>query len=196
MDAGQHAPEKHRLPCYGISAALANVFKELARPAMAQCRWQRQLSPRKLWRHGWWFFFPVVLAVKTPVAFLALVLTGLASVLVRWRRIRGNTGLPALFAITILFVCMSSELTWVYATYSPFIPCLRCWAVRRFLSRSRIESGGVLAPLAMLLAGSVSSGFVAWLTRITSPGSIRSQAPIRNAFSLSPIWIGDRICTG
>ena len=33
--------------------------------------------------HGWWYYFPVALAVKTPLAFLALLGLG---VYVCWRR--------------------------------------------------------------------------------------------------------------
>jgi hypothetical protein len=58
--------------------------------------------------HGWWYFFPVVLAVKTPIPFLVLAGCGLALGL-RGRAGRRPTPL-ALFPIAILLVCMISRV--------------------------------------------------------------------------------------
>jgi Dolichyl-phosphate-mannose-protein mannosyltransferase len=62
-------------------------------------------------RHGWWYFFPVIFFVKTPLPFL--LLAGIGSVfLIRsfkqdrdWRKIA-----PILFALVILGLSMSSHI--------------------------------------------------------------------------------------
>jgi len=60
---------------------------------------------------GWWYFFPVVLAVKTPIGFLLLSAGGLAAVFL----IKGAAGswqrhLTVIFPIVILLVCMASRI--------------------------------------------------------------------------------------
>ncbi len=62
-------------------------------------------------RHGWWYFFPVIFLLKTPVPFLLLVCVG-SVFLVRsfgtnpdWRIVA-----PTLFALAILAVSMTSGI--------------------------------------------------------------------------------------
>ena len=56
---------------------------------------------------GRWYFYPVVLAVKTPLAFSALVLIGLALLIRRsGRNISWEEWAPACFAAGVLSVCM------------------------------------------------------------------------------------------
>jgi hypothetical protein len=62
---------------------------------------------------GWWYFFPVVLAVKTPVGLLAL----LALALYRGRDLRSSYAgkvpvllLTALFAVAMLAVCLTTHI--------------------------------------------------------------------------------------
>jgi len=62
-------------------------------------------------RQGWWYFFPVVLAVKTPLAFLALVIAGGAEVVRRWRATRDwQAAAPLLCALAIVLVSMTSRI--------------------------------------------------------------------------------------
>jgi prepilin-type processing-associated H-X9-DG protein len=59
---------------------------------------------------GWWSFFPIVLAVKTPIGLLALSAMGLLAA--AWR-IRGDPKmrtLTALFMLIIFAVCMTSRI--------------------------------------------------------------------------------------
>ena len=56
---------------------------------------------------GFWYFFPVALAVKTPIPFLLLALGGVV-LAVRHRRIR--TGLPLAFSAAILCLAMASPI--------------------------------------------------------------------------------------
>jgi hypothetical protein len=60
---------------------------------------------------GWWYFFPVVIAVKTPLAFLALVFAGGVEVVRRWRAARDwQAAAPLLCALAILLVSMTSHI--------------------------------------------------------------------------------------
>lgn len=61
-------------------------------------------------RIGWWSFFPIVLALKTPIGLLALSMAGLALAWsMRSRRAIVQT-LTAVFALGILAVCMTSRI--------------------------------------------------------------------------------------
>jgi 4-amino-4-deoxy-L-arabinose transferase-like glycosyltransferase len=63
-------------------------------------------------RHGWWYFFPVMLLVKTPVPFLLLSFIGAA--LLMWSTARGDDwrkSLPVVFALVILSLSLSSKIT-------------------------------------------------------------------------------------
>jgi hypothetical protein len=59
---------------------------------------------------GWWYFFPVVLAVKTPLPFLALAGFGAVISLMRWREKGGAYLYPLGFALAILGVGMASHI--------------------------------------------------------------------------------------
>ena len=56
---------------------------------------------------GWWYFYPVVLAVKTPLAFLALTICG---VMVALREPRSRAWLPLAFSGGILIVGLFSHI--------------------------------------------------------------------------------------
>jgi len=63
-------------------------------------------------RHGWWYFFPVMLLVKTPAPFLLLGFIG--SLLLMCSIGRGHDwrkSLPAVFALMILSLSLSSKIT-------------------------------------------------------------------------------------
>jgi hypothetical protein len=74
---------------------------------------------------GWWYFYPVALAVKTPLAFLALTAVGvvlLAREGVRgsdWRRLA-----PAMAAAAILLVCLPSRINIGVRHVLPLYPLL------------------------------------------------------------------------
>lgn len=58
--------------------------------------------------HGWWYFFLVALAVKTPIAFLLLCAIGYDACFSQssWRNFRWQPWAPGVAALTILAVCM------------------------------------------------------------------------------------------
>ena len=60
---------------------------------------------------GWWYYFPVVLAVKTTLPFLILLLVTIGSGVWRWKREGPGTHVyPALAALAILAVAMTSSI--------------------------------------------------------------------------------------
>src|SRR5262249_26306570 len=57
---------------------------------------------------GWWYYFPVALAVKTPLAFLALLVLGLT---LRWQKRRPLAYLlPVAFALGVLLPSMAGNI--------------------------------------------------------------------------------------
>lgn len=67
---------------YGFQYTL---HRARARPAFALGQWSET---------GWWWFFPVALALKTPLATLALVLAGVAALPIAWAARRRLTPQP------------------------------------------------------------------------------------------------------
>jgi hypothetical protein len=59
---------------------------------------------------GWWYYYPVVLAVKTPLAFLALLFAGFGVSLRKSNRAQAACWLPLAFSFGILFVSLTSHI--------------------------------------------------------------------------------------
>jgi hypothetical protein len=60
--------------------------------------------------HGWWYFFPVVLAVKTPIPFMVFLLFGIAAIWKRDTAGKLNLGIPLVFSLAILIYGMTSNI--------------------------------------------------------------------------------------
>jgi hypothetical protein len=73
---------------------------------------------------GWWYFFPVVLAVKTPIGLLLLAICGCAFVFRRWREGAWQQVLSAAFPIVILLVCMVARIDLGVRHILPIYPLL------------------------------------------------------------------------
>lgn len=77
---------------------------------------------------GWWYFFPVVLAVKSPLGLLALATCGWWAVFRRWREKAWKQSwqpvLTAAFPLTILLVCMLSRIDLGVRHILPVYPLL------------------------------------------------------------------------
>ena len=73
---------------------------------------------------GWWYFFPVVLAVKTPIGLLLLAAFGLGFVLYRFRKAAWQQVLTAVFPIVILLVCMLARIDLGVRHILPIYPLL------------------------------------------------------------------------
>ena len=91
-------------------------------------------------RSGWWYFFPVVLAVKTPIAFLILAIAGMVAVLWKRAAVPWQQRLTAIFAIAILAACMASRIDLgvrhILAIY-PLLAVLGGYAVVTFAQKAR-----------------------------------------------------------
>jgi len=59
---------------------------------------------------GWWYYYPVVLAVKTPLPFLALFFIGFGVSLKKANRARPEYWLPLAFSLGILFASFASHI--------------------------------------------------------------------------------------
>ena len=74
---------------------------------------------------GWWYFFPVALAVKTPLPFLLLTAVG---IVVAWRAYSGTDRRrrlePAAIALAILAVCLPSRINIGLRHVLPMYPFL------------------------------------------------------------------------
>jgi PQQ-dependent dehydrogenase (methanol/ethanol family) len=76
-------------------------------------------------RHGWWYYWPVVLALKTPVAFLSLGAVGVAfTMLGRGRRTGWRALSPLLGALAILIVAMLGSIDIGVRHVLPIYPLL------------------------------------------------------------------------
>jgi hypothetical protein len=108
---------------------------------------------------GWWYFFPVLLALKTPLGLLALAGFGLA---VSWgRRARLAYWLPVAFAAGVLLPAMTSH---VNIGLRHILPILAGVAILAAIGLERLLERGFTAkwagPLAVVVVGWIAvSGF-------------------------------------
>ena len=107
---------------------------------------------------GWWYFFPVVLAVKTPIAFALLAVAGASSVVALARRQRDwRPAAPLVAAGAIVLVSMAAQINLGVRHVLPAYPLLaivagagahRAW----HLSRHRSLARALVAALVLWLA--------------------------------------------
>jgi len=154
----------------GAEAAASGVVERLASapvfPAPALFEGIGQLAAKNRAGHksyllgevrstGWWYFFPVALAVKTPIPFLLLAGAGLVAALAATagRERRRRLG-PAVIAAAILLVCLPSRINIGLRHVLPIYPFLAITAglgVARLLRTGRAAPAG--AVVAILLVG-------------------------------------------
>jgi hypothetical protein len=100
---------------------------------------------------GWWYFFPVALAVKTPIPFLLLAAVGIAAAL------HGATGedrrrrlMPIAIAAAVLLVCLPSRINIGVRHILPIYPFLAILAGYGVVAlwRKRGPGGVMSGPLA------------------------------------------------
>ncbi len=92
--------------------------------------------------NGWWYFFPIALAVKTPIAFLILATVGLFAMFQTWNHSRDwGVFLPAATAATLLLICLPIKFNIGLRHILPIYPflamlaglaALHLWNMRRF----------------------------------------------------------------
>lgn len=105
--------------------------------------------------NGWWYFFPVVIGVKTPIPFLILAAIGLFSILRRFRSTTWEQHLTAIFPCAILLVCMASKIDLgvrhILAIY-PLLAIAGGYAITLLFGLIKAESWRI-AVFPMLLVG-------------------------------------------
>jgi 4-amino-4-deoxy-L-arabinose transferase-like glycosyltransferase len=99
---------------YGDYAGMRLPAPELFAGIQAVIEHNKQGHPAYLLgmhsRFGWWYYYPVVLAVKTPLPFLALLFAGAAICLRKAGRTNPATWLPLAFSLGILFFALFSQI--------------------------------------------------------------------------------------
>jgi len=106
-------------------------------------------------RMGWWYFFPVVLGVKTPIGFLLLAMGGLLAVLWRWKSGSWQQFLTALFPIAILLACMTSHINLGVRHILSIYPLLALMAGHAISLTFRHRTWRILSVISVLAASTV-----------------------------------------
>ena len=99
---------------------------------------------------GWWYFFPLVLAVKSPLGLLLIAIFGWGIIFRRFRQASWPQTLTAVFPLAILTVCMIARVDLGVRHILPIYPLLAIaggHAVTRMFQRSRYAAivAGLLA---------------------------------------------------
>lgn len=103
-------------------------------------------------RHGWWYYWFVVLAIKTPVAFLSLGVVGVAIALVQRRRqVDWRFIAPVLGAVGVLLVAMLGSIDIGVRHILPIYPLLAISAAGAAMTLWRQRPGAVAMRTAIAL---------------------------------------------
>jgi hypothetical protein len=104
---------------------------------------------------GWWYYFPVAFAVKTPLP--TLILIGATFVFV-YRRGTWRLTLPLIIPVVIYFViCVASPFAIGYRHLLPVLPCLFIFTSQLALIDWKTSRQGIAAVAAMLIWLTVGS---------------------------------------
>src|SRR5215510_8662972 len=122
---------------------------------------------------GWWYFFPVVVAVKTPLAFLMLTVVGAVLILRRYRDISWQQCLTVIFPIAIFLVCMASRINLgvrhILSVY-PMFSVLAGFGMTRLTSnlqrRVYVVAGSLLVAWAVADSIAVHPDYLAYFNQI------------------------------
>ena len=113
-------------------------------------------------RSGWWYFFPVVIAVKSPLGLLVLALCGWWFIFRRWREAPWKECRPqvltAVFPLAILLVCIPARVNLGVRHILPIYPLLAIsggHAVTAMLRHSRYAAMAAALLVAWVVADSV-----------------------------------------
>lgn len=106
---------------------------------------------------GWWYFFLVVLAVKTPIGLLLLAGGGFIAVCRQWRETPWQQALTAAFATVILLVCIVGRIDLGVRHILPIYPLLAIiagHAVTVLLGHSRLTAAAAALLVAWVVVDS------------------------------------------
>ena len=146
---------------------------------------------------GWWYYFPVAIAVKTPLPILVFALLGCMSVVKDMRADRmSESGLLLIGIAGVLLIGMMTKVDIGIRHVLPLYPMLALVAARGALDLWRELSAARYARSAVqrsLRSPRQSCSSQRVRIRISCRTSIRSRAIIRSACSWTAISIGGRI---
>jgi hypothetical protein len=131
---GQFRPGSWRVPAPELISGMQAVLAHNAKGHPSYLLGQRTLT-------GFWYFYPVVMAVKAPIGFLALFLIGLA---LAWRTRFARAWLPLSFSAAILAVGMGSRINIGIRHILPIyfgMSIVAAMAVARLLEYARAQRG-------------------------------------------------------
>jgi len=115
-------------------------------------------------RTGWWYFFPVVVGVKTPIGFLILAGCGIFAIVRGFRSSLWQQHLTVIFPILIMLVCMSSRVDLgvrhILAIY-PLLAVIAGYAMSEFFVLARRTSPAIVVVPIMLVAWVVADSWMA-----------------------------------
>lgn len=104
---------------------------------------------------GWWYYFPVAFAVKTPLPTLILLV---ATFIFVYRRRTWRSTLPLLIPVVIYFaICLASPFDIGYRHLLPVLPCLFIFTSQLALIDWKTSRSGVAAVSAMIVWLAVGS---------------------------------------
>jgi PQQ-dependent dehydrogenase (methanol/ethanol family) len=102
-------------------------------------------------RHGWWYYWLVVLGIKTPVAFLSLGIVGVAlAVIQRKRRVDWRFIAPVLGAAGVLLVAMLGSIDIGVRHVLPIYPLLAISAAGAVMALWRQRPGAIAMRTALV----------------------------------------------
>jgi len=102
---------------------------------------------------GWWYFFPVALAVKTPLGLLLLAFVGMFAAI----RAKRRYWLPPALMLAVLLVCMPSTLNIGVRYALPLYPMMAITAAMGVVWLFRRGRGGAITGSIFLLWTAASS---------------------------------------
>lgn len=106
---------------------------------------------------GWWYYFPVALALKTPIAFLILTITGIVVCLKKRRQLQYLV--PLAFCLGILVPAMSGRIDIGIRHIEPIylgFSIISALGLMWLLERPRFQTASALAGLALVAWMAVS----------------------------------------
>ncbi|HYB61976.1 MAG TPA: glycosyltransferase family 39 protein [Methylomirabilota bacterium] len=113
---------------------------------------------------GWWYFFPVVVGVKTPIGFLILAGLGIVVIMRGFQRSAWQQRLTVIFPVAIFLVCMGTRIDLgvrhILAIYPP-LAVLAGYAASECLALARRTWRPVLILPIVLVAWVVAGSWMA-----------------------------------
>jgi hypothetical protein len=101
---------------------------------------------------GWWYFFPLVLAVKTPIGLLALTFAGWLLVFLKPKSSSWQQKATGIFPVLILIVCMSSRINLGVRHLLVIYPLISILAGRALTAAFTLSRRPVITAIAVGLA--------------------------------------------